>query len=276
MKKFNLIMKKLLFSLTIMAMAGAAFAQTTESTGFQPPVAGKWYRLVSRYNGSDPQRVGACVQYFPEGRVPAHTLFAAAPLEKGTDGYDAQFWRFEEDPDNPGCYAMINRAAPNGYLDAMPVKESGAEVTSTSELGIDCRWLYVPEADGSAATNKYGFMFIQEHNMAGVDDNGQSYAGISTRQVLDLANNNINHNVYMNAGGSRVNYAINLWSQDYDEYANEFVFTLAPEDTGGGTSDIESLTEDREADKTVYNLQGQPVSHPGRGLYVVAGHLVLL
>lgn len=128
-----------------MALTGAGAGRTQ---GFQKPDPDKWYRLDTRYNGSD-ARVGRCIQYYPAGSEHPDMLWSAAPVAASDPAADYQWWRFVESPDSPGEYAMICKAAPSGYVNPEP--------TSVSNSG---RWVYVTDASSADGAGKYGFIFI--------------------------------------------------------------------------------------------------------------------
>lgn len=261
------IMKTHLFFLLLMSVA-TSFAQTT--TEFTPPSSGKWYRLVSRYSGQD-KRTNTCIQYSSSGTQTDGSLYAAAQITEGEPGTYRQLWQFKEDPSNPGQYALICRAAPDGYLSDIPVQD-GVAISSTDQLGHTCRWRYITTASDNP-TDKYGFVIMTNDDLAGVDSSGNSYAGISTVFLINLAANDMNKPIYMNCGGERVNYAINLWSQDYDENANEWILVPVESDKPGA---IEESSADDPDRPVIYNLQGIRIYKPSKGIYIINGRKVLM
>lgn len=266
-------MKVRLLASAIAALAICLPSAAQSATKFIPPEPGNWYRLVTRYEGNDGRR-NYCIQYIATGRETADAIYGAPQLSFDEEGYDAQYWRFEENPDTPGQYALINRAAPEGYLSTIPVLD-GVPVSEASQLGKDCRWIYVTTPSENPS-DRYGFEFMHNDELSGVDDDGNSYAGISTAELLRIADNNLKASIYMNCGGQRVNYAINLWSQDYDEQANEWIFSIVPESPVVPTGIENVISDPAPTSATVHDLLGRPVAHPGHGLYIVSGRIVRL
>ncbi len=252
----------------LLTSALTSFAQVTKE--FTPPSSEKWYRLVSRYSGQD-IRKNTCIQYSSSGDETGSSLFGAAQITSGEPGIDEQLWQFNEDPSNPGHYAIICKAAQEGYLSDIPVQD-GVAISSANQLGHLCRWIYVSEAPENP-TDKYGFVFMKNDELAGVDSTCNSYAGISTEFLINLANNDLQNSIYMNCGGERVNYAINLWSQAYDDNANEWIFVPVENAKPGA---IEEITADDMAKPVIYNLQGIRIDKPSKGIFIINGRKVLI
>lgn len=227
---------------------------------FQRPDPNRWYRLITRYNGSD-ERVGRCIQYFPSDSEHPDMLWSATPVDTTLAESDYQFWRFEPSPDDPDRYAMICKAAPHGYVDDVP-----------TALDPSGRWIYVSESESASPDNKYGFIFVTSPTLSGVDSGtGYSYCAISTDASMASGYH------YMNAGGPKQDYAINIWYETYSEDANEWSFAFAPRD-GDGTSSICDVMCAPSDDEPIvcYDLSGRRVYHPTHGIYIINGRKILL
>lgn len=238
----------------VLAGAGGAGAQTQE---FQKPDPDKWYRLDTRYNGTD-ARVGRCIQYYPAGSEHPDMLWSAVPVAASDPAADYQWWRFVENPDSPGQYAMICKAAPSGYVNPEP--------TSISNSG---RWVYVTDGGSAGNTGKYGFIFVTSDTLSGVDAaTGESYCAIATER---------SQHWYMNCGAAAQDYAINLWYETYSEDANEWLFNYMGDVDGGGPTPVADVSADRDDGEPVcYDLCGRRVVNPSGGLYIVNGRLRVL
>lgn len=239
----------------VVAAIALAGAGAVRAQGFQKPDSDKWYRLDTRYNGTD-ARVGRCIQYYPAGSEHPDMLWSAAPVAASDPAADYQWWRFVENPDSPGEYAMICKAAPSGYVNPEP--------TSISNSG---RWVYVTDAGGADGAGKYGFIFVTSDTLSGVDAaTGESYCAIATER---------SQNWYMNCGAAAQGYAINLWYETYSEDANEWLFNYMG-DVGSPTPVTDVSADREEGEPVCYDLCGRRVANPSGGLYIVNGRLTVL
>lgn len=240
--------------MTALSITVSTSAQTQE---FQKPDPEKWYRLDTRYNGTD-IRVGRCIQYYPESSEHPDMLWSAIPLPASDPQSDFQYWRFVESPDNPGKYAMICKADPNGYVNPVP--------TAYNNSG---RWTYITDSD-QEKPDKYGFIFVTSQTLSGVDPNtGESYCAIATDE---------SNNWYMNCGGVKQDYAINLWYETYSEDANEWLFSFVErvkDDPGTSVSDI-SIDNPEETPVVYYDLFGRRVDESTSGIYIANGKKVVV
>lgn len=229
----------------------------THAQEFQKPDPAKWYRLVSRYNGSDPQRINVCIEYYPEGSAHPNLLWTAAQAQPGTDEYEYQLWRFEPSADNPDEYAMICKAAPDGYVNINP--------TAIDRSG---RWEYIAQPTSDEPDNKYGFVFITSETMSGVDaSSGNSYCAIGTTKTVSSS-------YCMNAGAAAQDYAVNLWYETYSEDANEWSFAF--EEHQDDLTSVNTVSDDMAEKPAIHDLYGRRVSAPSSGnIYIIAGKKVL-
>lgn len=98
-----------------------------------------YYRIIS--GGTDNDRKDRCIELLAEGSslitqytdkgAAAGVLWTNAQAAEGTSNYDYQWWSLEQDPANPGKYALVCKAQPNGSVKANP--------SNTSTRG---RWSY--------------------------------------------------------------------------------------------------------------------------------------
>lgn len=177
------------------------------------PSPNKWYRLVTKATGP---RTGLCLEMLPEGsptigtgNAQAYRLWSATKADKGASNYDNQWFRFEEDPANPGLYAMICRACPEGSVKTTP--------TASSNTG---RWDY------DKTTKHYGFKFTP--NYYGKNDNGFYYYAITSDK---LTNN------YLNMAAAGQNFSANVWGDPADGNGGLWDFTLEDGVPADGNSD---------------------------------------
>lgn len=101
-----------------MALLAVPLPDITAQT-FEKPDPESWYRLTTRYNGSD-QRTGRCIQYYPAGSEHHDMLWSAAPVDLSSPDYDYQLWTFIPSPDNPDRYKMVCKADPDGFVNPTP------------------------------------------------------------------------------------------------------------------------------------------------------------
>lgn len=180
-------------------------------TGKVMPKAGTWYRIVTR---ATDVRQGTCIelltassplvtQYAANG-AQANRLWNNAQAAEGAENYDSQFWAFEEDPANPGKYAMVCKAAPDGSVNPSPTAQSNAG-----------RWNYDP------STKNYNFVLGE----AGYGQDGSNY--YYTMRSDKLAG------WYMNSSMAGQGYAVNLWTNAADGNGGLWTF-VDPEAAGDG------------------------------------------
>lgn len=115
-----------------------------------------YYRIIS--GGTDAARVGRCIEllsatspllteYANKGALEGR-LWTNNQAADGDDNYDYQWWSLEESPTQPGLYALVCKALPDGSINASP--------TNSSTGG---RWTYDNAGkhyDFALGTNGYG------------------------------------------------------------------------------------------------------------------------
>lgn len=255
---------KYIISLLLIAISSPLFGQTEQpdSSIFRAPNPYVWYRLLTRYNGTDSRR-GQCMQVSPPGTAHADTLWMADPLPTSNPLSDWQFFRFVPMTTNPVRYEIICKAAPNGYLNPDP--------TAFSPAG---RWVYVMGDSAAMATDaeKTGFYFADNDSVAGIDaETGYVYCAITTDRVKNSIWD------YMNAGSAKQGYAVNMWYKAYSENANEWSFAFEPHQAAPASLSVPSVDQEgSSAPQTAYDLLGRPVEHPSHGIYIIGRKLVLI
>lgn len=252
-------MKKIYIPILIAMMLAPCLSFAAET--FQKPSTRNWYRLVTRYNGGDGVRTGRCIQYFPAGSEHSGMLWSAAPVSADSPDYDYQLWTFVPSRTNPDRYKMVCKADYEGFVNPTP-----------TEFSASGRWLYVASGDKEAtdgSIDPYEFIFVTHDTMSGVDSDGISYCAFATEATVS------HYYDVMNCGGQKQDFAINLWSDDYSEDANEWLFRFAEKvDSSTG---VAQLTSDAPAAEPVYyDLCGRRVLHPGPGIYICNGRKVAI
>lgn len=220
------------------------------------PEPGRWYRLITRYNGSDDRR-GKCVQFCPSNSEHPDLLWSATVISPDLPEHAYQLFRFEQSPDGADKYALICKAAPSGYVSSVP--------TAYSPQG---RWRYVETPENSAPSDKYGFTFKRSSSLSGIDPvTGYVYCAISVESPTKYS--------YMSVGGVQEDYAINLQYATAGYDSNEWIFSFEPH---GDTSAIDDVyTDESDFDNNdCYDLYGRKVTSPSSGYYIVGGRKVLL
>ncbi|MDE5901400.1 MAG: beta-N-acetylhexosaminidase [Muribaculaceae bacterium] len=178
------------------------------------PDPNQWYRLLSRC--TDDARQGTCIELLAAGSDKIGTgnaqvdrLWSHLPAAEGDANYDYQWWQFQEDPANPGHYAMVCKAKPSGSVNSLP--------TAQNNTG---RWDY------DNAAKHYDFVLDTE-NHYGQDASGAYYYAIrSTRQ---------DDGMWMNIAAGGQNYSVNCWNNPNDGGSGRFTFMPI---TGVGSGDL--------------------------------------
>lgn len=192
-------MKKFTLALAAFGLASVAYAQNPIDTG-------KWYHLETLITASP--RGGAVIGVVTEGNMSECItksvtdqatltyLWAQNKAAAGSDNYDWQLWRFEEDPNNPGQYAMICKGV-----------EGSVNPTPTALNANAARWAY-------QSTVAYGFMPHPDYEVRTEEDG--NYAIEITSAPLYEAN----MQRHMNFAAAGQNYSINTNVQENDYQSN--------------------------------------------------------
>ena len=152
-----------------------------------------WYRIITTATDN---RAGKCIELLRAGsptigvgNSKANRLWNGVVAQEGEDAYDYQLWAFMEDPANPGFYAMVNKAKPEGSVKSTPTAENNTG-----------RWDYDDNK------RHYDFIFGDRAYSA----NGENYNYSIRSQKVS------NTNMCMNFAGPGQNNSINLWSDPAD------------------------------------------------------------
>ena len=176
-----------------------------------------WYRLVTRATDA---RSNNCIELLTENsplidtyagkNTKAGRLWTNAPATEGDAAYDYQFWGIEENPQQPGVYALVCKAQPEGSVNPIP--------TSNNTSG---RWDYDP--------NTKHYHFLLADNGYGKDGSNYYYS-ISSDQVEGL---------WMNASLAGQGFAVNLYNNPSD--GNGGLWTFIPLEAAEMTDEISNM-----------------------------------
>lgn len=178
-----------------------------------------WYRIVTRATAA---RADRCIELLSETspllteyadkQAQAGRLWTNAQAAEGDAAYDYQFWAIEEDPTNPGHYALVCKAQPNGSVSPNPT----AKATSG-------RWDY--------DNNNKHYHFVLADNGYGKDGNNYYYS-IRCDQV---------ENLWFNASLSGQGFAVNLYGNPSD--GNGGLWNFLPLAAAEGADDVVEMVE---------------------------------
>lgn len=152
-----------------------------------------WHHIVT--GATDEARAGKCIELLREGAPQIGTgnarvgrLWNGTIAQEGEAAYDYQLWALMEDPSNPGKYALVCKAQPEGSVNSTPTAQNNT-----------ARWDY----DNNA--RHYDFILGE----AVYSKNGNYYR-YSIRSQKAAAG------MYMNFAGAGQNNSINMWSNPND------------------------------------------------------------
>lgn len=206
-----------------------------------------YYRMVTRAT-ADATRAGSCIELLREGSpligkwsgkgAAANTLWTNAVQDE--ENADWQLWALEEDAANPGHYALVCKALPEGSVNPVP--------TASSTAG---RWKY--------DTDKKNYDFILGDNGYGQADGAYHYSIRSSKIT----------GVWMNGALSGQGYAVNAYSNPADGNGGIWSFRpLKSEDPAEPAFDY--LTEGKTyvIDNSVDTFKGISISDNGTSGYL--------
>lgn len=189
-----------------------------------------YYRIIS--GGTDNTRSGRCIELLAEGSqliseysgkgAKAGVLWTSPQAAKNATNYDHQWWSLEEDPANPGKYALVCKAEPNGSVNPNP--------TSVNTSG---RWNY------DKAVKHYNFVL----GTGAYGKKGDNY-------YYTIASDKVN-NQYLNSSMAGQGLAVNLYSNPNDGAGGQWEF--APKENYGGSTD-KPITFDYLEEGKTYTL----------------------
>lgn len=207
--------------------------QETEKADTILPIANKgenkyYYRIIS--GSTDANRVGRCIELlsdkspllstYQSKNAKVNTLWTNTQANEGDDNYDYQWWSIEEDPDNPGKYALVNKAAPNGSVNPTP-----------SQNALSGRWSYDTDV------KNYDFVL-----------GTGAYGNIGDNYYYSIASDKLNGK-YFNSSLGGQGFAVNVYDNPSDGNSGQWQFSPA-EDYGGKSeqeqaADSVRLTQDK-------------------------------
>ena len=161
-----------------------------------------WYRIVTANTG-DVNRAGKCIELvragspiIGTGNAQVNRLWSATVAEEGSAAYDYQLWALMEDPNEPGSYALVNKAYPNGSVKPTPTASNNT-----------ARWDY------DTQNRHYGFVLGDR----AYGKNGDYYQySIRSKQSAS--------GMYMNMAAGGQQYSINLWNDPSDGNSGIWIF----------------------------------------------------
>lgn len=182
-----------------------------------------WYRIVTTATGD---RTDKCIELLREGsplitqwsskNAKAGRLWTAAQVAEGDEAYNYQFWALEEDPANPGKYALVCKAKPEGSV--------SPNATANTTSG---RWDY------DATTKHYNFVLADNGYGAQGD---YYYYSIRSDKYSD---------VWMNASLGGQGFAVNLYGNPSD--GNGGLWSFVPLRAAASVKELEAkIAEARE------------------------------
>lgn len=184
MRKFTF---RTILTLMLAMLATSVFAQNKK------PEAGKWYRLVAM--ATDAARANKCLELLTDD---ARIATVNAAWQKGNAGNynnnansrakqnrawfcdlidtsdplsDCQYWKFEEDPNNAGKYALVCKAKPDGSLNSNP----------TVSMAVNGRFDY------DETSKHYGYSLME--NYYSVEADGNFIYALTTTELQASATN---------------------------------------------------------------------------------------
>lgn len=161
-----------------------------------------WYRLMTL---AEDERVGRCMSLLHEGSAPVtngygevNMLWSADPVNESDEENKYQLWAIKESPTEPGKYALVSQALPNGSVNP--------NATNTTTSG---RWTYDPD--------KVHYNFILSDAQYHGQQDGNYYYSIRS----DLYTNK-----WMNLSKSGQHMSINVYENPADSKAGLWSFVL--------------------------------------------------
>lgn len=208
-----------------------------------------YYRLTTRAT-SDGTRSGSCIELLREGspliatysgkNARANRLWTAAPVNEGDAAYDWQLWTLEEDAANPGHYALVCKAVPEGSVNPEP--------TASNNTG---RWDY-------DVTSKH-YNFVLGDNGYGQADGSYYYSIRSDRTT----------GIWLNASLSGQGYSVNAYNNPADGSGGLWSFKAID----GGTAVLPAFDYLEEGKtyaftNSVEGFEGISIADDGKASYV--------
>lgn len=161
-----------------------------------------WFRVISTTT-TTVERTNRCIELLASGSPlisgtntgsAVNVLWSNVLAAEGAGNYNYQWWCLKEDPSNPGYYALVNKALPNGSVNPT--------ATATTTSG---RWSY------DVSTVNYSFVIGENYSLSGTTP---SYS-IRCKNYTGL---------YMNLSAIGQKYAMNVYNLPLDGNGGMFTF----------------------------------------------------
>ncbi|MBD5282715.1 MAG: family 20 glycosylhydrolase [Bacteroides sp.] len=228
----------------------------------QIPEEGKYYRLITRFNGDQNQeRYGSCIELLGENHgkgnnAQYHRLWSNTLAQPEDANYDNQFFTFVPDPTGSGYYALVCKAQPGGSVNCVP---------SVANNSNTARWDY------DDTVRHFGFYLVDTYNgnsVQGTDEQG-FYSALTSKDAAD--------GWYINTSAAGQGFSIHLYNNPTDQNAGIYTFEPHPENPNqGGQVSIDAVNSSSNFSAHTYDLQGRRVNNPVSGLYIQNGKLTRL
>ena len=159
-----------------------------------------WFRLIS---ASSDLRAGKCIELLAQGSPlinatntgsAVNRLWSNTQAAESAANYVYQWWALVEDPANPGSFALVNKAYPDGSVNST--------ATASGNTG---RWTY------DATRRYYDFVIAEKFQEKG----SLRHYSIRSKKYPTL---------YMNLAAAGQQYSINLWADPLDGNSGMFAF----------------------------------------------------
>lgn len=243
-------------SIALLSIAVFGISSLSAQT-FETPKSTGWYRLTTRYNGTD-LRTNRCIQLSTKDSDHAGMLWSADPVTPADTLFNYQMWTFIPSDKNTERYKMVCKADSLGFVNPKPTADNAS-----------ARWKYVYSDEDASDIDPYGFIFVIHDDLSGVDSDDVSYCALASDSTIN------NYYCLMNCGSSKQDYAINLWSDDYSEDANEWLFRF--EEYRDFITDVKLVTPEPEStSKVYYDLWGRAFTDPKPGFYIHNGKKIII
>lgn len=229
----------------------------------QMPEEGKYYRLLTRFNGPETQeRYGSCIELLGENHGKGNNaqynrLWSNTPAQPGDKNYDRQFFTFVLDPAGSGYYALVCKATPGGSVNCVP---------SVANNSNTARWDY------DDTVRHFGFYLVENYNnqpVQGTDEKG-FYSVITSKDAAP--------GWYMNTSAAGQGFSVHLYSDPTDQHAGIYTFEPYPEEEvenpNVGVESIVPADHSSASSAQIFDLQGRKVVNPRAGLYIQNGTLI--
>lgn len=192
-----------------------------------------WYRLMTL---ATDERTGRCMSLLHEGSEPVtsgfgevNMLWSADPVAESDEENKYQLWAVKESPTEPGKYAIVSQALPNGSVNP--------DATAATTSG---RWTYDPDEV------HYNFI-LSDAQYYGQQDGNYYYSIRSDRYT----------NKWMNLSKSGQHMSINVYENPADSKAGLWSFVLQNRGINEDINNLRGQAETLLKDASYYADQTQ-------------------